>query len=175
MVEEFKKAVERHRDRVYTQSYYTLGTREEAEDVTQEVLIRLWENWQDLESDRITGWLIHVTKNACIDAMRRRRTYERRVIAAGDSDVITRAASTAPGPEYLTAASELRGQLEKAIRDIEEPYRSLIILREIEDMKYGEISKAMNMPLNTVKTYLHRGRRMLREQLKESWRNEARS
>jgi len=80
--------------------------------------------------------------------------------------------STAPSPEQLTQTSQLRGRLEAAIREIGEPYQSLIILREIEDMKYGEISDVMDMPLNTVKTYIHRGRKMLRERLKETLEDE---
>ena len=50
---------------------------------------------------------------------------------------------------------------------IAEPYRSIVILREVQELKYEEISGAMNLPLNTVKVYLHRGRKMLREQLSE--------
>ena len=172
MIEAFKRAVERNKDRVYTMAYYSLGNREEAEDVTQEVLIRLWENWESIAVDRLVGWLVHVTRNACIDAFRKRQSYQRRITASGDSEIVARAVSTAPSPEQLTQTSQLRGRLEAAIREIGEPYQSLIILREIEDMKYGEISDVMDMPLNTVKTYIHRGRKMLRERLKETLEDE---
>ena len=172
MIEAFKKAVEQNKDRIYSMAYYSLGNREEAEDVTQEVLVRLWENWEDIAVERVTGWVVHVTRNACIDAIRKRQTYRRRITASGDGEIVERAASGWPGPDELAHASALRQQLQVAIQEIDEPYRSLIILREIEDMKYGEISEAMNMPLNTVKTYIHRGRKMLRGQLKETWKNE---
>jgi len=61
---------------------------------------------------------------------------------------------------------ELNERLEAALATIDEPYRSIIVMREIQEMKYAEIVDAVEMPLNTVKVYLHRGRRMLRDALR---------
>ena len=71
------------------------------------------------------------------------------------------------GPERQAEAADFRRHLEEALRDVAEPYRSIVILREIEQLQYEEIATAMAMPLNTVKVYLHRGRRMLRTKLRE--------
>ena len=60
---------------------------------------------------------------------------------------------------------ELREALEQALAEIDEPYRSVLVMREIQQMSYNEIVDALEMPLGTVKVYLHRGRRMLREAL----------
>ena len=75
MLRAFEKIADRHRDRIFTFACYHLGNRDDAEDVTQEVLVRLWKNLDSLEDARIMPWLIHVTRNACIDSLRRRRTY----------------------------------------------------------------------------------------------------
>ena len=71
-------------------------------------------------------------------------------------------------PELSTEGSELRSQIQAAFAALKEPYRSIVIHREIQGMKYDQISDVLQLPLNTVKSYLHRARRMLREQLKEA-------
>ena len=167
MLSAFDKTAARHRNRIFTFACYCLGNREEAEDVTQEVLIRLWKNLDSLEEPRLVPWLIHVTRNACIDTMRRRRTYRALVAEDPEGEAMLRVPSRTPGPGVLAEASDFRTQVENALKELAEPYRSVVILREIQDLKYEEISAALGLPLNTVKVYLHRGRRRLRERLRE--------
>ncbi|HVT18933.1 MAG TPA: sigma-70 family RNA polymerase sigma factor [Thermoanaerobaculia bacterium] len=71
---DFEAAVRRHQRRVYTFARYLLASREEAEDVTQEVLLRLWRHGESLDPEMLTGWLLRVTRNACFDLLRRRRS-----------------------------------------------------------------------------------------------------
>jgi RNA polymerase sigma-70 factor, ECF subfamily len=162
----FKDLVERYRHSIYTFAYYNLHNNEEAEDVTQEVLLRMWRNWQDLNEYTEQAWIRRVTQNACIDATRRRRAYRTRVVAGGDADDGFEAVSAEPTPDAAAVASELRGHIEEALSRVQEPYRSIVIFREIQDLKYDEICAVLDLPLNTVKSYLHRGRRMLRDQLR---------
>jgi RNA polymerase sigma-70 factor (ECF subfamily) len=172
MNKRFNALVDQHRHWVYTFAYYNLGNHEEAEDATQEVLIRLWNHLPELKTETIAAWLRRVTKNACIDSVRRRKAYTARVVPTGEDDVVQRAASNDPAPDVFVEASDLRGQIQEALAQIQEPYRSIVILREIQDLKYEEISECLNLPLNTIKSYLHRARRMLRDQLREAF-NEA--
>ena len=167
MLRAFQKLVDRHRNRIYTYSSYFLGDRDEAEDVTQEVLLRLWNHWEHIEAERVGPWLIHVTRNACIDVVRKRSTYRALVSVDPDGETTARAPSDGPDPTAAAESAEFYRHLERALREIAEPYRSIVILREIQDLKYEEISEALDMPLNTIKVYLHRGRRKLRDQLKE--------
>ena len=135
--------------------------------------MRLWKNWAGLSGATLSAWIGRVTKNACIDMVRRRRAYQSRVVASGDGGEIIFAASTEPGPDELTQFSELRVHIQHALAAIREPYRSIVIFREVQDMKYEEICDVMDLPLNTIKSYLHRGRRMLREKLDERMSHEA--
>ncbi len=167
MLRAFEKIAARHRDRIFTFACYCLGSREEAEDVTQEVLVRLWKNLDSLEEPRIVPWLIHVTRNACIDTLRRRRSYRSLVAEDPEGEAMLRVASPSPGPGAMAEATDFRSHVESALRELAEPYRSVVILREIQDLRYDEISAALGLPLNTVKVYLHRGRRKLRERLRE--------
>lgn len=163
----FQESVDRYRDRVFTFACYCLGQRDDAEDVTQEVLVRLWKNWESIDVERLEPWLIHVTRNACIDVIRKRKTYSALVAPDPEGESMARAQSLAPSPSDSAETSDFQEHLERALRDIAEPYRSIVILREIQDYRYEEISEALGMPLNTIKVYLHRGRRKLRERLRE--------
>jgi RNA polymerase sigma-70 factor (ECF subfamily) len=167
MQKRFKKLVAHHRDTVYTFAYYHLGNREEAEDATQEVLIKLWRNMDKIAADKAPLWIRRVTRNTCIDVMRARRAYRMRVVSGSRSADVLQYASPGPSPHTAAEASEFRDRIRHALASISEPYRSIVILREIEDMKYEQIGEMMEMPLNTVKAYLHRGRRMLRDRLQE--------
>jgi len=162
---QYERLVHRHQHRVYGLCFYLLGNREEAEDVTQEVLIRLWRHRDDVDEARLPGWILRVTRNACIDALRRRKAYRGMVVS--DPDGIERAAGPGRLPDEQAASSLFQEHLQQALKKVTEPYRSILILREIQEMKYEEISAVMNLPINTVKVYLHRGRKTLRTLLSE--------
>ena len=163
----FKQLVNQHKDRIYSFSFYFLGDAADAEDVTQEVLIRLWEHYRKLDNDRLTGWILRVTRNACVDAYRKRQTYKRVVDVDSDGLDFQHATTAQPSPESDLESAEFQQQLHAALSQIPEPHRSIVILREIQDQKYEQISEMLDLPLNTVKVYLHRGRRQLREALRK--------
>jgi len=167
MKKQFRKLAEEYQDRIYTYAWYMLHCREEAEDVTQEVLVKLWQHVDEVDPGNLRSWVMRVTRNAVIDASRRRRT-RKAVFADGVeietvADVVT---SSSRGADGAVISREIRSALETALASIEEPYRSIVVLREIQGMTYAEVGEALELPLNTVKVYLHRGRRMLREELR---------
>ena len=102
---DFEEAARRHQRRVYTFAHYFLGNREEAEDVTQEVLLRLWRHADHLEEDGVERWLLTVTRNACYDQLRRRRLPAH--TATSLEALNTEPASTEPNPEHRAAESSL--------------------------------------------------------------------
>ncbi len=161
----FRKICERHRDRIFTFACYYLGNREDAEDVTQEVLLRLWENWRSIEQEGLPAWITRVARNACLDSLRRRHSYRNVVSADPDEQVLATAADTASDPAGQLEASDFQRQLEDALQHLPEAHRAVVVLREIQGMKYEQISNSLNLPLNTVKVYLHRGRQQLCRQL----------
>lgn len=181
MLEHFQSLVEQHQDRVFTLSCYLLGDREEAADATQEVLLRLWRNLGGLKADgpleddpedgtgngaSIAAWLTRVTRNYCFDQLRKRRSQRNALGDEQEPEVFELTAGNDPSPEHRAASTDLGRHLQRAIRELSEPYRSVLILREVQEMKYKEISEALEMPINTVKVNIHRGRRMLRDRLR---------
>ena len=162
--QDFDAAVAVHGRKVYTLAVYLLANREEAEDVTQEVLVRLWRRGHEVLPEKIGPWLVRVTRNACIDAIRRRRDGTQVAI---EDEAGIELHEPAPGPERLAHASQLGGRILLALDTLTEPGRSVVILREIQGLSYEEIGEALEMPLSSVRVTLHRGRRRLREELKE--------
>lgn len=161
----FEQQVRQYQDRVYGFAQYYLKNREAAQDVTQDVLIRFWEHRDEVDPDHTLGWLLRVTRNACIDELRKRKT--RRNALTVNTDGLDQATGSRPSPAEETETADFREHLKEAIDEVDEPYRSVIILREIQNLKYKEISEALDMPMNTVKVYVHRGRKKLRNQLSQ--------
>ena len=162
--QDFDAVVANHGRKVHTLAVYLLADREEAQDVTQEVLVRLWRRGSEVVPEKIGPWLVRVTRNACIDAIRRRKGGSQVV---SDDNVGIDLHEPAPGPERLAHASQLGGRILQALETLSEPGRSAVILREIQGLSYQEIGEALEMSMSSVRVTLHRGRRKLREELKE--------
>ena len=169
MLTAFDDTVQRHRRRVYSFARYLLSNREEAEDVTQEVLLRLWRHQNGLDEERLSAWLLRVTRNACYDLLRKRRS-DSAVLAAGsglDGEEARQAATAEPDPQARAEATDFRRRLLAALAELGEPYKSVVILREVQGLPHREIGEALGIPEVTVRVHLHRGRRKLRERLRE--------
>jgi len=166
MSDSFRKLAEEYKDRIYTFAYYSLRRQEEAEDVTQDVLVKMWQHRERIDPERMTSWVMRVTRNAVIDAARRRQTRAAVFADGVEVEIAANYVDSGSNAESALDRRELNESLEAALATIDEPYRSIIVMREIQEMKYAEIVDAVEMPLNTVKVYLHRGRRMLRDALR---------
>ena len=167
MVSGFEAVVERHQRRVYTFARYYLGKAEEAEDITQEVFIKLWQKRRQIDAEGTRAWLLKVPRNACFDRLRRRQSAAKVFADDPDDRVVERVSAADPDPEARAAAADFRRHLRQALGQLTDPMKSIVILREIQGLRYQEISDVLGVPLNTVRVYLHRGRRRLREELKE--------
>jgi len=172
MNREFQRLAREHGGRIYTFALHALRSHEDAEDVTQEVLVRMWRHRENVEPARMHAWVMRVARNLVIDVSRRRR--KRAAIFAEGADVEMLAVETpaGPAPAHSAERHELRSALETMVSELDEPYRSIVIMREIQDRSYNEIAEAMEIPLGTVKVYLHRARRRLRERVRKELGND---
>lgn len=167
MREDYERAVALHKDMIYSFAYYYLGSAEEAEDVTQDVLIKLWQHLPGLPADSVSPWLNRVTRNASYDRLRKRRTLRRFVVEPfEDDDPAASAPTSEPDPEAAASRTSLRGRVRAAIADLPEPYRSVLILRELQELSYADTARTLEIPLNTAKVQVHRGRKLLRDKLR---------
>lgn len=158
MTREFRKLVKQQQNRVYTMAVYMLRDRGEAEDVTQETFEKLWHRWDSLEHKHIGSWLLLVCRNACLDRIRRRKEYQ-------DVSETEQADDRCPAKELEQL--ELKHWLKTAIAGLKEPYRSLVILHDIQQHSYQEIATILELSMEQVKVYLYRARRELRNRLQE--------
>ena len=166
----FERVMNRYKDYIYNYAYYFSGSREQAEDLTQEVLLKIWRNVDSLGEGPGKSWIHKVTKNHCIDWYKKRKQVDRSTLPFdADDPVMSRGASHV---EEDFERNDLMAEIEAAIARLPEALREIIILREIEEMKYEEISRLLDIPLNTVKVNIHRGRRFLREELGRLYKRE---
>ncbi|MFT5144970.1 MAG: RNA polymerase sigma factor (sigma-70 family) [Rhodothermales bacterium] len=154
----------RHQHRVFGYALRLLGDRDLAKDAVQDSMLRMWKHKETVEMDGAISWLLRVTHNACIDMLRRRKLENR--LFEGNADT-ERLGTAEWSPAKVAESKDLMGHLQQAIDQLKEPYRSIVILREVEDFQYDEICGALDLPMSTVKVYLHRGRKMLRKTLGE--------
>lgn len=162
----FERQVSAHEDQVYRFARSMLNDHATAQDVTQEVLVTLWEHQEDLDENGLLAWLMRVTRNACIDRLRARQ--RRRKTVRTDPDGVDRAPSPDRAPDRHAEAADLRDHVLDALDRVDNPYRRVVALRELQGFKYKEIAETLDMPLNTVKVYIHRGRKKLRTELDRS-------
>jgi RNA polymerase sigma-70 factor, ECF subfamily len=161
MSREFRRLADEHGGRIYTLALYLLRRREDAEDVTQEVLVRLWRHRDRIDQARTGAWVARVTRNLAIDMSRQRRLRAAVFVEGVESEAM--AVSVDARPDRAAIDRELRQTLEAEIARLDEPYRSILVMREIQGCAYQEIADALSMPLGTVKVYLHRARRRVRD------------
>ena len=151
----------RHEAQVYSTALYILRDRSEAEDVTQEVYIRLWNSIKEVESDKAKAWLMKVTKNLCIDHLRARHKAE------DINEYEFECVDSKQDPAKALAHMQLSRWLREAIDKLKEPYRSLIVLSHLHQKNYREIAQSHVLTVNQVKVYIHRARQQLRTLLQE--------
>ena len=155
----FAALVRRHQDRVFGFILRMLDARDEAMELTQDVFVKAWQalpGWRP--EARFSTWLLQIARNAALDQLRRRRVVQFAPLDDG-MDV----ADTAPGPEARYASRQRQALLENALQQIAAEHREILLLREIEDLSYGELAAVLGIAEGTVKSRLARARAALLE------------
>jgi RNA polymerase sigma-70 factor (ECF subfamily) len=165
--EAFDRFVARFRPRIFQYLWLMCGDREDAEEVAQETLLRVFESLDQLrDPERVRAWVFRIAKNACL--MKRRKS----VFAPAHElplDAVQPAAEEdrAPLPDRQLLASEMSAALHRAISELPEIYKAVIILRDIEELSTEETAQLLEVQTDVVKTRLHRGRMALRQKMEE--------
>jgi len=164
----YKALVSRYKNKIFGYALYMVKNRMDAEDISQEVLIRLWKNMGKFKLPAAGSWIMRTTHNLCIDYLRKEQIAKKRSIFI-DDDFENRVVDTNKlnQPEVTTLQSITGEKIKTAIQMLPENLRSVFVLYEIEGFKYKEISNVLDMPINSVKVYILRARKKLQEGLKE--------
>ena len=142
--------------------------RDDANDATQEALERIVTSIRkfDPEKGSFRTWALTVTRNLCRDRLRR-RGLERRTFSADGDEATAWVPSEAPGPERLALARMETERLAEALETLPEQMRLAVVLYHVHGSTYEEIANTLEVPMGTVMTWLHRGRKRLRAALVE--------
>lgn len=162
----FEQLVDQHGGRLYQLARLMLGRSDEAEDVAQETLVKLWRNVETLREGEELPWLITCTRNACLDILRgRTRTRSLLQLVVSENKVLGHAHENGPAEEMQT--DERARALRSALAEMPEPARSLLILRDIQELDVATVARTLELSENQVKVYTFRARRQLRYRLEE--------
>ncbi len=150
---------------VYNIAYGFLGHREDAEDIAQDVFLSVWENIGQFKfRSRFSTWLYQITKNKCLNLIDQRKRRKTEPMEIDDSQPWVPVYTVTPEQELLRA--ERREIVHAALAKLKESYRTILILRELQELSYAEISEVLGCTLGRVKSRLHEARKALREELK---------
>jgi len=158
----FAALFERHRTRVLNTAYHFLGDKDAAQDVAQEVFVRIYTSPKTYRPDAaFSTWLYRVTANACFDEMRRRRRSRSAVSEDLPESILDPAAS----PEDQVRSNELTREVKAAIAALPENQRLAVILQRYEELSYQQIADVLKTSVPAVESLLFRAKHSLRARL----------
>src|SRR5258706_15078982 len=169
----FRELVRRYERPVFSLIFRMVRDRETSEDLAQDAFIKVLNHIDRYRPEfKFSSWLFKIANNVAIDHLRRRQIDTISIEGSPDAVTAERARATSvtvtsggESPLEELESKELGAAIEKAIARLRPEYRACIILRHVEDYSYDEIAEIVKLPLGTVKTYIHRARQELREDL----------
>ena len=171
--QEFDSLVKRSHRQAYNIAYRLAGNHADAEDITQEAFLRAYRFFDRYNRQMpFENWLYRIISNVFIDEMRRKpkarmQSLDQPLLCGqGESDVKLELPDSTHNPDWMVEQTELDEPLQKALNALSPDFKQAVVLADVEGMSYEEIAEIMGCSLGTVRSRLHRGRKMLRTRLK---------
>ncbi|WP_067431894.1 RNA polymerase sigma factor SigE [Nocardioides jensenii] len=162
VVPSWDEIVAQHSERVYRLAYRLTGNQADAEDLTQDVFVRVFRSLATYSPGTFEGWLHRITTNLFLDGARRKQRI--RFDALSDERAARlRSDGGVPHDEY--ADRRFEGDVERALAQLPPDFRAAVVLCDVEGLSYEEIAEILDAKLGTVRSRIHRGRAMLRDAL----------
>ena len=164
-----RSLIEAHQHRIIGTVAKMLGDDSDAEDIAQQVFIRVWKSAARYEpTAKFTTWLFKITRNLVFNELRRRKRHPTQSLDAVNSDDRPMQAPdhTVKAPDTALLDDEMQAAIQRAIDELPETQRMAVILRRYEDVSYEEIGEVLDLSVPAVKSVLFRARTELREKLK---------
>jgi RNA polymerase sigma-70 factor (ECF subfamily) len=168
--EAFGELVRRYEGRIFRLAQHVTQNREDAEDVLQETFMKAYEHLDQFKGDsKFYTWIVRIAVNQALMKLRRRKTDKSvsldETIDTGEDMVVREIAAWGEDPEQQLSREELGGILDTAIQSLEPLYRSVFVLRDIEELSTEETAEMLGLSVPAVKSRLLRARLQLREKL----------
>ena len=158
----WEDVVTAHSARVYRLAYRLTGNRHDAEDLTQEVFVRVFRSLSSYTPGTFEGWLHRITTNLFLDQMRRKARIR---FDALPDDAADRLPGSAPNPSQVYDDTHFDDDVQRALDALIPEFRAAVVLADIEGYTYEEIAATLGIKLGTVRSRIHRGRSQLRAAL----------
>lgn len=159
----WEEIVRENNDRVYRLAYRLTGNRADAEDLTQEVFVRVFRSLHQYRPGTFAGWLHRITTNLFLDGQRRKKRIRFDALGPAAERVAASTESTSPERQY--EHDHLEPDVQVALDALKPQYRAAVVLCDIEGLSYEEIAETLEISMGTVRSRIHRGRAQLREAL----------
>jgi RNA polymerase sigma-70 factor (ECF subfamily) len=161
--ERFEQAVLPHLDAAYSLARWLTRNDQDAQDVTQESFLRAFRYFDGYQGGNMRAWLLTIVRNTCYTWLHQNRPPESAV--EFDEEIHSEEFSASADPELQVLASADKATLQRALAELPEMFREVLVLREIEGMSYKEIADVASVSLGTVMSRLARARERLRQAL----------
>ncbi|MFK5584545.1 RNA polymerase sigma factor SigE [Serinicoccus sp. LYQ131] len=160
----WEEIVREHSPRVYRLAYRLTGDPHEAEDLTQDVFVRVFRSLDTFRPGTFEGWLHRITTNLFLDKVRRKQRIR---FDALTEDLAARLPLRASGtdPEQVYAMTHLDDDIQHALGALPPQFRAAVVLSDIEGYSYEEVAQTLGIKMGTVRSRIHRGRSLLRQSL----------
>jgi len=156
------EVVREHSGRVYRLAYRLTGNVHDAEDLTQDVFVRVFRSLSSYTPGTFEGWLHRITTNLFLDGVRRKQRIRFDALA---DDAADRVSGREPSPDRVVVDRMLDGDIQAALDELPPDFRAAVVLCDIEGLSYEEIAATLEVKLGTVRSRIHRGRAQLRAAL----------
>ena len=161
-VPSWDEIVDQHSARVFRLAFRLTGNRHDAEDLTQEVFVRVFRSLHTYTPGTFEGWLHRITTNLFLDQARRKQRIRFDALA---DEAAHRLPAVGPGPEATNLDQLFDADIERALMKLPAEFRAAVVLCDVEGLSYEEIAVILDAKLGTVRSRIHRGRAMLRKAL----------
>lgn len=162
----FERFVEHFRDKIFHYSWLMCGRPDDAEEVAQETLLKVFQNFDQLrEPEHVRAWIFRIAKNACLMQRRKSVFAPEHELSVEELPQSSELADSHLLPEDDLQRSELRAVLHQVIAELTPAYRCVVLLRDIEQLSTEETAQILDLSPEAVKTRLHRARLAMRQKL----------
>jgi RNA polymerase sigma-70 factor, ECF subfamily len=162
----FEAFVEHFRSKIFHYSWLMCGHPDDAEEVAQETLLKVFENFDQLrEPERARAWVFRIAKNACLMQRRRSVFAPAQELSIDELPPTTEPAGSDPAPDARLLHGELKAILDRLIVELPPTYRAVVLLRDVEDLSTEETAQILEITTDLVKTRLHRARKAMKQSL----------
>lgn len=161
LIPTWEDVARRYGRKIYNFAYRLTGNPDDAADLVQEVLLRVRKGLAGYTPGSFEGWLWRITRNAFLDGVRKRQRRPTSPLPDDDRAVL----GASPSPDEVLAAIRLSDDVQEALLKLRFEFRECVVLCDVVGLTYEEISAAIEAPVGTVRSRIHRGRKLLRGML----------